>query len=166
MKKDGWIYRVLAFLQRYVSYFVLMCSLVSCCMMLFLNWLMHSMNIEFTRQDIQTAARLTFANVILLCLLCTVVDRGRRYFMVDRPVKKITSAAEKVMNGNLSVRIEKEKSLDLNDSFNIVIDYFNRMDPADGLHFQRISRAENAPDRHAELRHHAPAAWTARGTAH
>jgi signal transduction histidine kinase len=127
MKKGGWIYRVLAFLQRYVSYFVLMCSLVSCCMMLFLNWLMHSMNIEFTRQDIQTAARLTFANVILLCLLCTVVDRVRRYFMVDRPVKKITSAAEKVMNGNLSVRIEKEKSLDLNDSFNIVIDYFNRM---------------------------------------
>jgi signal transduction histidine kinase len=96
-------------------------------MMLFLNGLMQSMNLEFTRQDIQTAARLTFANVILLSLLCTGVDRVRRYFMVDRPVKKITSAAEKVMSGDLSVRIEKEKSLDLDDSFNIVIDYFNRM---------------------------------------
>jgi signal transduction histidine kinase len=31
------------------------------------------------------------------------------------------------MNGDLSVRIEKEKSIDLNDSFNIVIEYFNRM---------------------------------------
>jgi signal transduction histidine kinase len=94
---------------------------------LFLNGLMQSMNLEFTRQDIQMAARLTFANVILLSLFCTGVDWVRRYFMVDRPVKKITSAAEKVMNGDLSVRIEREKSLDLDDSFNIVIDYFNRM---------------------------------------
>jgi signal transduction histidine kinase len=127
MRTEKFAWRLLVLLQRYVSYFLLMGFIVTCCMMLFLNGLMQSMNLEFTRQDIQTAARLTFANVILLSLLCTGVDRVRRYFMVDRPVEKITSAAEKVMNGDLSVRIEREKSIDLNDSFNIVIDYFNRM---------------------------------------
>jgi signal transduction histidine kinase len=127
MRTEKFAWHLLVLLQRYVSYFLLMGFIVTCCMMLFLNGLMQSMNLEFTRQDIQTAARLTFANVILLSLLCTGVDRVRRYFMVDRPVKKITSASEKVMNGDLSVRIEKEKSLDLDDSFNIVIDYFNRM---------------------------------------
>jgi signal transduction histidine kinase len=119
--------RALSFLQRYVSYFLLMCFIVTCCMMLFLNALSYAMDLSFTRENLQAAARLTLGNVVLLCLLCTLVDRVRRYFMVDRPVKKITSAAEKVMNGDLSVRIEKEKSLDLDDSFNIVIDYFNRM---------------------------------------
>jgi signal transduction histidine kinase len=127
MKKTSWIWRILAFLQRYVSYFLLMGFVISCCMLLFLNALAASRDISFTRENISAAAGLTFGNVLLLCLLCTLIDRVRRYFMVDRPVKKITSAAEKVMNGDLSVRIEKEKSIDLNDSFNIVIEYFNRM---------------------------------------
>jgi signal transduction histidine kinase len=47
--------------------------------------------------------------------------------MVDRPVKKIATAAEKMMQGDLSVRIEKSKSIDPNDGYNIVIDYFNKM---------------------------------------
>jgi signal transduction histidine kinase len=47
--------------------------------------------------------------------------------MVDRPVKKIATAAEKMMQGDLSVRIEKSQSIDPNDGYNIVIDYFNKM---------------------------------------
>jgi signal transduction histidine kinase len=47
--------------------------------------------------------------------------------MVDRPVNKIIQAAEKIMNGDLSVRIEKEHSVDPNNGFNVIIDYFNRM---------------------------------------
>jgi signal transduction histidine kinase len=47
--------------------------------------------------------------------------------MVTRPVQKITQALEKVMQGDLSVRIEKKKSIDPHNGFNTIIDYFNRM---------------------------------------
>ena len=47
--------------------------------------------------------------------------------MVGRPVQKIIRAAEKVMQGNLSVRVDKGHNVDPNDGFNIIIDYFNRM---------------------------------------
>jgi signal transduction histidine kinase len=47
--------------------------------------------------------------------------------MVTRPVKKIVAAAEKIMQGDLSVRIEKKRSIDPNDGFNTIIDYFNKM---------------------------------------
>jgi signal transduction histidine kinase len=70
---------------------------------------------------------LTFANVIGLSLLCCTVDAVRRHYMVDMPVKKITAAVERMMQGDLSVRIEKTKSIDPNDSFTTIIDYFNRM---------------------------------------
>jgi signal transduction histidine kinase len=46
---------------------------------------------------------------------------------VDRPVKKITDAAEQIMQGNLDIRIEKIKSVDMENGFNTIIDYLNRM---------------------------------------
>jgi signal transduction histidine kinase len=47
--------------------------------------------------------------------------------MVDKPVKKITDAAEQIMQGNLETRIEPIKTIDLENGFNTIIDYFNRM---------------------------------------
>jgi signal transduction histidine kinase len=85
------------------------------------------MGIDFTEAGIQEAARLTFGNVLLLTFLCTVIDGIRRYYVVDRPVKKITDAAEQIMQGNLDVRIEKIKSLDMENGLNTIIDYINRM---------------------------------------
>jgi signal transduction histidine kinase len=96
-------------------------------MMLFLNELQSTTGIDFLRDNIQGAALLTFLNVILLSLLCSVVDALRRHFMVDRPVKKITDAAEKIMQGNLTACIENTRSIDPNDSFSTIIEYFNRM---------------------------------------
>jgi signal transduction histidine kinase len=85
------------------------------------------MGIDLTQDGIQSAARLTFGNVLLLSFLCTVIDGIRRYYMVDKPVKKITDAAEQIMQGNLETRIEPIKTIDLENGFNTIIDYFNRM---------------------------------------
>jgi signal transduction histidine kinase len=85
------------------------------------------MEIEFTQENIQAAARLTFGNVLLLTLLCTVIDGIRRYYTVERPIKKITDAAEQIMQGNLDIRIEKLKTIDLENGLNVIIEYFNRM---------------------------------------
>jgi signal transduction histidine kinase len=96
-------------------------------MVLFMKMLQGEMGIDWQKDHIQEAALLTFLNVILLSLICSVVDAIRRRYMVDRPVSKIVRAAEKIMEGDLSVRIEKERSVDPNDGFNVIIDYFNRM---------------------------------------
>jgi signal transduction histidine kinase len=96
-------------------------------MMLFLREMQSTTGIDFLKVNIQSAALLTFINIIFLSLICAIVDAVRRHFMVERPVKKITDAAEQIMQGNLSIRIEKVKSIDPYDSFSTIIDYFNRM---------------------------------------
>jgi signal transduction histidine kinase len=121
------IRRILAELSHFMTFFLLMAFVISCCMILFLKSMQGAMGRGFTQNEIQRAARLTFLNVILLSLICTIADTVRRIFMVDRPVKKIATAAEKMMQGDLSVRIEKSQSIDPNDGYNIVIDYFNKM---------------------------------------
>jgi signal transduction histidine kinase len=108
-------------------FFLLMGFTVTCCMILFLSQMSARMEIEFTQENIQAAARLTFGNVLLLTLLCTVIDGIRRYYTVERPIKKITDAAEQIMQGNLDIRIEKLKTIDLENGLNVIIEYFNRM---------------------------------------
>jgi signal transduction histidine kinase len=112
---------------HFFAFFLLMCFLLTCCMELFLQELQAAMDLRLQAAQLHKAAVLTFGNVILLSLLCCAVDGVRRHYMVRRPVKKITQAVEKVMEGDLSVRIEKTRSIDPDDSFSTIIDYFNRM---------------------------------------
>lgn len=96
-------------------------------MLLFLNVLGRSLELTYTEKDMRMAAILTMGNVILLSLLCTVIDAVRRKFMIDRPVRRIISAAEKIMNGDFSVRIKPFRSIDGGEGFDIIIDCFNHM---------------------------------------
>lgn len=119
--------RLLRFAQRYIPFFLLMSFVVTCCMLLFLSTLQKNIGISFTRENIEQAAELTFGNVVLISLLCTLIDALRRWYMVTRPVQRITAAAEKVMDGDLSVHIQPIRGLSAQDGFNVIIDYFNRM---------------------------------------
>ena len=47
--------------------------------------------------------------------------------MVERPVKKIIEACEKIIQGDFSARIKPINTLDEFDGFNMIISYFNRM---------------------------------------
>jgi signal transduction histidine kinase len=126
-KKTQRIQHILAIVQKYVVFFLIMGFTVSCCMILFLKMMTSKMNIELTESDIQTAARLTFGNVLLLTLLCTAIDGIRRYYTVEKPVKKITDAVEQIMQGNLDIRIDRLKTIDIENGLNVIIDDFNRM---------------------------------------
>lgn len=119
--------RVLFALRRYFVFFLAMCFIITCCMILFLNTMSAITGLELQRDQIKPAAELTFFNIMLLSLICALIDAVRRRIMVDRPVRRIVRAAEKIMQGDLSVRIEKVRSIDPDDGFNTVIDYFNRM---------------------------------------
>ncbi|MCM1537971.1 MAG: HAMP domain-containing histidine kinase [bacterium] len=126
-KKDERQRRIWIAAQHFFSFFLLMCFVITCCMLLFLQTMAKYTGVDFLREEIEPAAKITFANVVFLSLLCAVIDAARRRIMVGRPVKRIISAAEKVMQGDLSVRIGKVPSIDPQDGFHVIIDYFNRM---------------------------------------
>ena len=114
-------------LWQYFVFFLLIAFVVTCCMLLFLEILQKNMELALTQEMIETAAMLTFGNVLLISLFCTVMDGVRRWFMVTRPVQRIADAAGKIAEGNFSVRIQPVFSLDGQDGFNSIIHSFNRM---------------------------------------
>ena len=96
---------VLKTINNYVIFFFVVAFAVSCCMLLFLSVLADSMGLQFDSSNIATAAKLTFGNVVLITLIFGTVDYIRRKQMVDRPVKIITDATAKIMQGDFSVRV-------------------------------------------------------------
>ncbi len=98
--------QVLKTVNNYVVFFLTVGFAVSCCMILFLNILADSMNLVFDEGNIAVAAKLTFGNVLLITFLFGTADYIRRKIMVDRPVKVITDATEKIMQGDFSVRVK------------------------------------------------------------
>ena len=118
--------QILRALSHYVVFFLLVAFVVTCCMTLFLNALADSMGVVFTAENVTTAAKLTFGNVILITLLFATIDFLRRKWTVDRPVKKITDAAEKIMQGDFSVRITPLRGAG-SESFNQIIEAINKM---------------------------------------
>ena len=119
-KAKKWLFS----LWRYLIFFLLMAFVVSCCMVLFLNEVTRVTGLELTKEHIEQAAKLTFLNVVLLSLLCTVIDAIRRKVMVDRPVKQIVRAAEQITQGDFSVRLPQFHGMDGFDQIGV---YFNEM---------------------------------------
>ena len=114
-----------AFLQLFCIFFLLIAFVLTSSMFLFMTFLERDSEIQFTTQNIGLAALVTFGNVFLLSLICTLVDTLRRKHTVERPVKRILDGAEQVMNGDLTVQIEHVKGAET--GFNVIIDYVNRM---------------------------------------
>ena len=104
--------RTLFSLRRYLTFFALMSFVVTCCMLTFLSLMTSAVRMELTNEQIHGAAVLTFGNVMLLTLIFTVVDGLRRKIMVERPVKRIISAAEEIMRGSLITNILKLNKLE------------------------------------------------------
>lgn len=125
--KENKIKKILFTIRKYLIFFLLMSFIITCCMMLFLHYMTTSMELTLTEEGIQYAAKITFINVLLLSLICTIIDGIRRKFMIERPVKRIIDAADKIINGDFSVRINPIHSVDRMDGFDIIIDYFNKM---------------------------------------
>lgn len=119
--------RILAGIQRYVVFFLFIAFIITCCMLVFLTLLENAMGISFSENDIRHAAPLTFGNVIFLSLICTVIDGLRQRYMVERPVRRIISAAEKIMQGEFSTRIEPLGGISNAGGFDVIITYFNKM---------------------------------------
>ncbi len=65
--------------------------------------------------------------IIILSVVITVFDIIRRKIMVDRPVKRIISATEKIASGDFSVRLEIAHTYDKYTEFDEIMDNLNIM---------------------------------------
>jgi len=118
--------QVLRAVNSYVVFFLTVGFAVSCCMMLFLNILAESMGIVFNADNIEVAAKLTFGNVMLITFLFGTADYIRRKITVERPVKQITEAAERIMQGDFSARVPLIRGAGT-DGFNQIGSAINKM---------------------------------------
>ena len=117
---------VLRMISGFLAFFLTIGFAISCCMMLFLNVLADTMNLTFTASNIAAAAKITLVNVLLIAVIFTLVDHIRRKISVDRPVKIITDATEKIMKGDFSVRISPIQGA-ASEGFNQIITAINSM---------------------------------------
>ena len=69
-KYDG----LLRAVNHYLLFFLMAAFLVTCCMMLFVSTLSSTLEITLTSENLDTAAKLTFWNVLLLSLLFTIIN--------------------------------------------------------------------------------------------
>ncbi|MGN0621330.1 MAG: ATP-binding protein [Porcipelethomonas sp.] len=127
MKNETKFGKALLFLNHYIIFFMLAAFVITCCMTLFVSTLSKSLGMEFSEADLETAAKLTFGNVVILSFVFTVLDVVRRKFSVNRPIKKIMGAAEKIMHGDFTVRIQPFRGILGSGSFNQIIECFNKM---------------------------------------
>ena len=127
MKKEGKIKNILRLINHYLVFFLLVAFVITCCIMLFASTLANSLGVTLTDKNISVAAKITFWNVIFLSLIFTVFDTFRRKLTVERPVKRIVAAADKIVKGDFSVRIKHGSKIGTDENFNKVIDCFNKM---------------------------------------
>jgi len=117
---------VLRMISGFFIFFLTVGFAISCCMMLFLNVLADTMDLTFTASNLASAAKITLVNVLIITILFTLIDYIRRKISVDRPVKIITDAAEKIMKGDFSVRISPMQGA-VSEGFNQIITAINSM---------------------------------------
>ena len=84
------------------------------------------MGLIYTPDNIADAAKITFLNVVIITVLFKTADFIRRKIMVERPVKMITEAAGKIMNGDFSARVKHMNSSGM-EGFNQIGESLNAM---------------------------------------
>ena len=127
MKRDNKIRGILGTLHGFLLFFLLCAFVITCCMALFVTIMTQTMNITLSSEDLEAAAKMTFGNVVFLSFVLSTIDQIRRRMTVDRPVKRIVDAAEKMMQGDFSVRITKSQNIYSDDKFNEIAECFNKM---------------------------------------
>lgn len=127
MRKETQVPKILKAVSRYALFFLVVAFPITCCLILFIRIMSETMGLTLSTENISTAAKLTFVNVVALSILFAVIDAIRRKITVDRPVRRITKAAELMMQGDFSVRIEPMKEFGGGEQFNEIIRCFNQM---------------------------------------
>ena len=114
-------------LGNYLVFFLMVAFLVTCCIMLFTRSLIGSLGIVLTGENLNAAAKLTFINVLLHSLLFTIFDELRRKLTVERTARRIADAAQRIVAGDFTARVDRPSRFSNDEHFVEIIDCFNRM---------------------------------------
>ena len=123
-KKSG---KILLSVYQIVLIFIFVAFILSCNIMLFLNVFSLQNDFAFSEENIKDAAILTFWNVVFISVVFTVVDFVRRKIMVERPVKKILEATDRITQGDFSVRIKADRVPFSLYEYDLIIENLNKM---------------------------------------
>ena len=82
--------------------------------------------------QIEEKSKLAIALIILLVILlsagvCTILDVYRRKLMIDKPLKEILNATEKMAKGNFSINLAPSHSYSYYDEFDYLKENLNKM---------------------------------------
>lgn len=73
------------------------------------------------------SALVTLANICVMTVLCTAIDAVRRKVMVERPVKRILDATERITAGDFSVRIGTFHAWGKYDEYDVIAENLDKM---------------------------------------
>ena len=127
MREQTLANRILRAVSSFLLFFVTIAFLVSCTTMLFVSTMRDTLGLTLTEANIQSAAKITFVNVIILSALFYLIDVIRRKTTTERATRHITTAASKMVKGDFTVRIAPINSYSIDESYNVIIDCFNKM---------------------------------------
>lgn len=127
MKAEKKIKKIISTVSNFFIFFLLAAFVTTCCILLFISTLQNSIGRQFTQEEITLAAKITMVNVILISIAMATIDYLRRKFTVERPVKRITEATAKMIEGNFNVRVEQITRFGTDDSFHEIIECINKM---------------------------------------
>ena len=127
MKREKRFKNILSTVSNFFIFFLLAAFVTTCCIMLFVTTLQDSIGRNFTQEELTLAAKITMLNVVLISIVMATIDYLRRKFTVERPVRKITEATAKMIDGNFNVRIGAITKFATDDSFNEIIECINKM---------------------------------------
>lgn len=72
-------------------------------------------------------AVIMLGGILALALVCTVIDVARRRVTVDRPVRKILGATDRIVAGDFSVRLEPVHPYGRYDEYDRIMENLNKM---------------------------------------
>ena len=82
--------------------------------------------------SIEDKSKFIISTIILLiifvsALICTIIDVFRRKIMIDKPLKEILVAAEKMSRGNFDISLSSSHTYKYYDEFDYIKEHLNKM---------------------------------------
>ena len=107
--------------NKYIVFFLATAFIVTCCILLFIR------EVELPVETLNKTAPRTFFNVMFLSFLLCLIDGIKRKITVEKPLKEILKATDRITNGDFMVRIEPVHKLGRKNEFDVIIENFNVM---------------------------------------
>ena len=127
MIKSKAVRRIFKSVGNYFGFFIMVAFLVTCSTSLFVTLLSNSLGVKLDGNNLNDAAKLTFANVMILSAIFTVIDAIRRKLTVERAASQIKDAAKRIVKGDFTARVEPIKSIFVDENLKEISKCFNKM---------------------------------------